>query len=129
MGQGITSFAGRDLRLYPLRVLGTNVEVGSEVRSEEVVPMMFWYGGHWPFWAVGLMWIGMIAFWVLIGWAIYSFVKSVSGGESAPRTAKTASEILDERLALGEIDAEEFGRLRDLLAHEGRIPVDGADRR
>lgn len=38
---------------------------------------MSWYGGRWPFWEVGLMWTGMVAFWVLIGWAIYAFVKSV----------------------------------------------------
>jgi hypothetical protein len=25
--------------------------------------MMFGYGGGWPFWEVGLMWVGMIAFW------------------------------------------------------------------
>jgi len=90
--------------------------------------MMFGYGGHWPFWEVGLMWIGMVAFWLLIGWAIYAVVESMSAGEPAPTTAKRAREILDERLARGEIDAEEYGRLRDSLAHEGRIPVESADR-
>jgi len=90
--------------------------------------MMFGYGGHWPFWEVGLMWIGMVAFWVLIGWAIYAVVKSMSAGESAPRTAKSAREILDERLARGDIDAEEYGRLRDLLMHEGPVPAVSTDR-
>jgi uncharacterized membrane protein len=90
--------------------------------------MMSGYGGQWPLWEVGLMWIAMVGFWVLIGWAIYAFVKSVSGGDSAPRMAKSAVEVLDERLALGEIDDEEYGRLSDLLAHDGRIPVDGAGR-
>ena len=90
--------------------------------------MMSWYGGHWPFWEAGLMWVGMIAFWFLICWAIYAFVKSMSRGNSAPRTNKTASEILDERLALGEIDAAEYGRLRDLLAQKGNVQVDTADR-
>ena len=32
--------------------------------------MMFWYGGGWPFWEVALMWVGMIAFWGLLIWAI-----------------------------------------------------------
>ena len=30
---------------------------------EEMVVMMFGYGGGWPFWEVALMWVGMIAFW------------------------------------------------------------------
>jgi hypothetical protein len=25
-----------------------------------VIAMMFWYGGHWAFWQVGLAWVGML---------------------------------------------------------------------
>jgi len=28
--------------------------------------MMVGYGVGWPFWEVGLMWVGMIAFWGLL---------------------------------------------------------------
>jgi len=33
---------------------------------KEMVVMMFWNGGSWPFWEVALMWVGMIAFWALL---------------------------------------------------------------
>lgn len=36
--------------------------------------MMFWYGSTWSWWEVTLMWLGMIAFWALVVWAIYAFV-------------------------------------------------------
>jgi len=98
------------------------MEVGSEIWSEEVVPMMFWYGGHWPFWEVGLMWIGMLAFWVLIVLAIYAFVKSVSSSESARRMVKNASETLDKRLALREFDAKECGRAGSAGSRGSDVP-------
>lgn len=83
--------------------------------------MMFWNGGGWAFWQVGLMWVVMIAFWGLVIWAIYALVTSVTrksgqerrGGEHG---AGDARRILDERLARGEIDTDEYQRLRDAMA-------------
>ena len=83
--------------------------------------MMFWNGGSLPFWEVALMWVGMIAFWALLIRAVYALVISVTrrpgaearGGE---RSGNDAQRILDERLARGEIDADEYRRLRDVLA-------------
>ncbi len=76
--------------------------------------MMFWYGGGWAFWQVALMVVGMIAFWALLIWAVYALVvgstRWTGQGGGGPR------HFLDERLARGEIDAEEYRRLRDLLA-------------
>ena len=83
--------------------------------------MMFWYGGHWAFWQVGLMWVGMLLFWALLIWAVYALVtngtrsrrpRDEDGGE--------ARRILAERLARGEIDGEEYRRLRDLIASGDR---------
>ena len=81
--------------------------------------MMFWYGGGWAWWQAGLMWLAMIAFWALLIWAVYALVTGISRrpGEPEGRGGPDggARRILDERLARGEIDAEEYQRLRDLL--------------
>ena len=91
--------------------------------------MMFWNGGGWPFWEVAVMWVGMIAFWGLLIWAVYALVTSATrrpgpepgGGE---HRGDDARRILDERLARGEIDADEYRRLRDVLASgEDRSPA------
>jgi len=89
--------------------------------------MMSWYGG-WPWWQAGLMWVAMIAFWAFLIWAVYALVTGItrkpgqsgSGGQQAAG----ARRILDERLARGEIDAEEYRRLRDALdGGTGRSPA------
>ncbi len=91
--------------------------------------MMFWNGGGWPFWEVALMWVGMIAFWGLLIWAVYALITSATrrtGPEprGEEHRGDDARRILDERLARGEIDAEEYRRLRDvLLSGEGRSPA------
>jgi uncharacterized membrane protein len=81
-----------------------------------MVVMMFGYGG-WPAWEVALMWIGMIAFVGVLVWAVYALV--VNATRKAGRDQDTqpggALGILDERLARGQIDVEEYRRLRDLI--------------
>jgi putative membrane protein len=80
-----------------------------------MVMMMFWYGSHLMFWQATLMWIGMIAFWGLVIWAIYALVTSTSRRSGGDNQGSDARRILDERLARGEIDAAEYHRLRDLI--------------
>ena len=92
--------------------------------------MMFWYGsGGWAWWQAGLMWLAMIAFWALLIWAVYALVtgstrrpgQADSGGQRQPDDPRR---ILDERLARGEVDTEEYQRLRDLLdGGTGRSPA------
>ena len=60
--------------------------------------MMFWNGGGWPFWEVALMWVGMIAFWGLLIWAIYALITSATrrtgpqpGARSTAATMRGAS--------------------------------------
>jgi putative membrane protein len=69
--------------------------------------MMDGYGwGGWLFGAVM-----MVGVWVLIFWAVVSLVRRP---ESQP-TTRTAQQILSERFARGEIDADEYARRRDAL--------------
>ena len=84
--------------------------------------MMFWDSG-WAWWQAGLMWLAMIAFWVLLVWLIYALVSGAIGRGRQPerdegRRGDDARRILDERLARGEIDIEEYERLREVI--EGR---------
>ncbi|HVX23351.1 MAG TPA: hypothetical protein VHB02_18565 [Acidimicrobiales bacterium] len=83
--------------------------------------MMLWYGGGgWSFWEVGLMWVGMIAFWALIIWAVYALVSTAFHRGSANDRRDDARRILDERLAKGEIDSEEYRRIVDELSGKPR---------
>lgn len=84
-----------------------------------MVVMMFGYGyrGGWPVWEIALMWIVMIAFVGLLAWGIYALAggsrqRSNELGEGARDPAR----ILDERLARGEIDTDEYAQLREALA-------------
>ena len=81
--------------------------------------MMLWYGGHWAFWQSGLMWIGMLVFLGLLIWGVYALITTATRkpGSQEDRDDPTSGawRILDERLARGEIDPDEYRRLRDLL--------------
>jgi putative membrane protein len=85
-----------------------------------MITMMFWHDGGWAWWQAGLMWLAMIAFLALLIWAVYALVTGITrrpgqtehGGQRQPGDARR---ILDERLARGEIDTEEYQRLRDVL--------------
>ena len=93
--------------------------------------MMFWGGGGWAWWQAGLMWVGMIAFWALLVWAVYAVVKNITtrdAGQPEPggrRQGADPRRILDERLARGEINEADYRRLRDLLDSGG--PHERAD--
>jgi putative membrane protein len=85
-----------------------------------MVAMMFWYGSHWAFWQAGLMWAGMIVFWGLLIWGIYALIRSANRRPDSKEHGGDARRILDERLARGEIDAEEYRRLRDIISSDSR---------
>ena len=70
-------------------------------------------------------WMLMIIAWVaviaLIFWAITRLFPTRSGGEPRERTEATPEEILDRRLARGEIGTDEYARLHDaLISAHGR---------
>ncbi len=89
--------------------------------------MWFWGGGvHWWGWLLGT--IAMVAFWGLVIWAIWYFVTAVARRpEDRPHGSSDPKAILDERLARGEIDAEEYRDLRDLLRGGDSSPASGKE--
>lgn len=79
---------------------------------------MGWYGwGHHTGWAGWLaMWLMMLVFWGLVVAGGFWVVRATRSGRSAaPTSAPSARQILDERLARGELTEEEYLRRRDLL--------------
>ncbi len=70
---------------------------------------MMW--GLAPWWH----WLGMAIFWVgLIGVAIWAVGRLFPPADGRPSAARAA---LDERLARGEVDLEQYRHLRDLIEH------------
>src|SRR5690242_6421770 len=108
-----------DLWPYPSRgVRGTlKWDPDREVR------IMMWYSGNgaqWWEWLTGAF--VMLAFWGAIVWAVWYSIASTRRGNNrelerlsspAGRVGNDSKRILDERLARGEIDAEEYQRLRE----------------
>ncbi len=85
--------------------------------------MMFWYGSNLAFWQVALMWAGMIAFWVFVIWLVYYFVISAIRDSRGHDHGDPAKRILDQRLAKGEIDVEEYQRLREAISGGDRTSM------
>lgn len=100
---------------------------------------MMWYWGSgftWWGWLLGLL--GMVVFWGVViaaGWYLLSgfwrrpgprdretFGRQEHTSTQEPRSARR---ILDERLAGGEIDIDEYLRLRDLIGDEHPRGPDG----
>src|ERR1700685_3860728 len=77
-GQGQTPLLVRDVRHLPagpvaLPPTGSGGEAAGGIgrwHADEMVVMMFGYGGGWPAWELALMWVGMIAFVGLLVWAV-----------------------------------------------------------
>ena len=61
-----------------------------------------------------LVWLGVLA---TLGWVAVTWVRAGSTDTIGQRQTKTARELLDERLAKGEIDVEEYQRTRAALEH------------
>ena len=79
--------------------------------------MMNWYGNDgW-----GMTWLGwtmMVVFWGgLIGLGIWVVARITRSPQQPPQT-ETPRQILDRRLAAGEIDTEQYASARHLI--EGR---------
>jgi putative membrane protein len=76
--------------------------------------MFYMHSFGWGWWL--LMSIGMVAFWGLVIWGIVALVRG--GGSGHGHDASDSDRPLDivqRRLARGEISTEEYEELRDAL--------------
>jgi uncharacterized membrane protein len=95
--------------------------------SGKVAVMMFWHSGGWSTEGIVIMAVVMIALLGLLAWAVYALATGTSrrsGSDPGGRSAR-AGEFLDERLARGEIDADEHRRLGGLIASGNAGPGRG----
>ncbi|WP_051204548.1 SHOCT domain-containing protein [Nocardioides sp. CF8] len=83
---------------------------------------MGWYGN-------GVGWVGwitmtllMVSFWAVVVFAVIAMFRgSGAGGQSSrPLGQRTPMDVLEERFARGEIDAEELRTRAEILRHKDR---------
>ena len=88
--------------------------------------MMGGYNQGWSGW----MLVAMVLLWpIVVGVAVWA-VASLTRGSSAPaRVRETPRQILDRRLAAGEIDAAHYHRTRALLDNGSMNEPTGAGSR
>ena len=93
---------------------------------------MYPYGEHMSGWGYALGIIGMVLFWVVLVLAMAATARYLDRkrGESLPPTPSapppTAEQVLAERFARGEIDADEYRQRLDMLRQAGRSAATGA---
>lgn len=91
--------------------------------------MMDWDGGM-SWWGWTIMSVFMVGFWALVIWAVVAFVGYFRRGEARPPSDLDPEQILANRFARGEIDAQEYHRRLDTLRvpeHRGQ-PMAGGRR-
>jgi putative membrane protein len=84
---------------------------------------MYWdHMSGWG-WTMMVVWSAVwIGFLLVVVWAIAQWARRSAQDRQPPQQrAQTARELLDERLATGEIDPDEYQRRREAL--EQRTPV------
>lgn len=80
--------------------------------------MMGWYGdGGWGWAGWLVMTLMMVAFWGLVVWGLVAIFRGTTRSDDGNTAGRTRDplEILDERFARGEIDAEEYRARQDVL--------------
>lgn len=76
--------------------------------------MMWWNGGPgWAGWL--LMSVGMVAFWFLVIIAIAALLPGVQDDHRGPEPPD-ALHVLDEQLARGELEVQDYRTRRELLS-------------
>lgn len=75
---------------------------------------MMWWHGDWNGWAWLAMSVSMVAFWGMVCWVVVAIVRGVSRDDRSPAD-RDPQQILRERFARGEIDAEEYEHRSEVL--------------
>jgi putative membrane protein len=73
--------------------------------------------GNWSDWHYDFVGVGVIIFFVLLMLVAVAVTRTSRNSEER-RIGETAREILDQRLARGEVNPEEYAHLRELMAEE-----------
>ena len=90
--------------------------------------MMWWSDGGWGAGAWVAMSLMMLVFWGLLAVAVYWIVRSARSQPNRVMPASptaTADQLLAERFARGEIDADEYAQRRAVLHGPGPGPRPG----
>ena len=83
-------------------------------------------GGHWGLWI--LMIVAMVVFWGALAWIIVTLVRQrgtpaasipPAPGPGSSLPSSDALRILNERLARGDVDEDEYTRRRSLMEGSG----------
>lgn len=92
--------------------------------------MMYWYGDHMSGWGYAFGIIGMILFWGVLILAVVALIRYVGRSReeqpppppppAAPPQPPTAEQVLAERFARGEIDADEYRQRLETLRAPSR---------
>ena len=90
--------------------------------------MMYPYGEHMSGWGYALGIIGMVMFWAVLVLAIAAAVRYLDRkrGESSPPPPLSAEQVLAERFARGEVDADEYRQRLDTLRQAEHSAAAGA---
>ncbi len=79
---------------------------------------MFWYANHWGWWQSALSLLVMLGFWGLVAWGVYAVARGPQRAQPS-NNRQDAVSILDERLARGEIDQEQYREVLGLIRTGG----------
>jgi len=75
---------------------------------------MHWSNYGWGM-GFGFGWLLMILFWVLVILGVIYLIKLIAGGKKGEEKEPTAIEVLKKRYAKGEINKEEFEKVKNDL--------------
>ncbi|MDQ2707110.1 MAG: SHOCT domain-containing protein [Actinomycetota bacterium] len=81
--------------------------------------MMWWYPNGMGGWGAAGMIVSMVLFWALVIVGITALVRLLTRHPPTAAPRSTPEQVLGKRFARGDIDEQEYRRIRDAL-HEPR---------